>query len=1078
MALTLQTVLKLSANAKTFLRGQMYYQKKKISEFSSRINKNGKTSIYAEVAGAESRYVEIVLDENENIVEYVCSCPGFSASPGACKHIVAVLTNYLTQKNPGAANIKATNIDLGALSNPKPAIAPLNSNPVVRQLLDAYSFEYAPVNDDTNFTLTKLFATLVFNKSAPTLTFKIGTDRPYPIVNITKFCEDILSKSERDYGKLFKVVHTLDSFDEQSRRLIDIILDAYNFELEKNAPKSQVNVNAVMLDKVFDIYTNQQMTINRGGEDEIYTIIDDNPLLNLSVIKNLDNSYTVNCEPFFLMSGFTHIYIGRQKLIYSCNAAYKNEVYSFLTSLLQSADFSINIPAADASTFFCRVLSQIRSFFTLSNDIPFLNDILPDILTSKVYLDEPKKGIVTAKLEYWYNDIMVSDDKVFTDIKRDEYSEKRMGHILGRYFPNFSEINGLYVLSNEDKILNFIKSGLACLSQYAQIFTTANFNRLKLADYPKVSIGVSLENNLICLSLEIGEAKSSELVAILESYKQNKPYHQLENGTFIRVDNKQFAKIEQLLAGLNLSNTELKSKKIKVQKYRAFFLNTFLQNDNTFSVRRSEEFDEFINKLSGIKNEKIEIPPSLDGVLREYQVTGYKWLKTVTGYGFSCILADDMGLGKTLQVIALLLSGSRDRTRPSLVVCPSSLTYNWESEIAKFGSELKSLVISGNAVKRQTLLSDLTGIDVVITSYDQLKRDIDLYSEYTFEYHIIDEAQFIKNHSTLNSKSVGKVNSEVRIALTGTPIENQLSELWSIFNFLMPGYLFTYKHFKTYFEAPITREKDSRTLTALTSTISPFILRRMKKNVLTELPDKNEISVVTPLDEQQENLYNASIITARDFIKQKIEENALETNQIGILSLLTKLRQICCDPRLCFDNYEHNSAKLEACMDIVTSAVRGGHKVLIFSQFTSMLAIIEKELKKNKISSFLLQGSTPTKNRLEMVDRFNSDSTNVFLISLKAGGTGLNLTGADIVIHYDPWWNLAAQNQATDRAYRIGQKNSVTVYKLIAKDTIEERICAMQQSKHSLAESVISNADGVVAKLSMSDITSLFDINY
>ncbi len=1068
MALTLQTVLKLSASSKTFLRGQMYYQKKKVTEFSTRLNKNGRTCIYAEVLGTENRYVEIVLDEKENITEYVCSCPAFSDHPGACKHIVAVLTNYLTQKNPKAV-VMDFNKELKKLT---PAVP---TDPISKNLIDAYSAEFNTNTDkEEEFSYITISSTLVFNKSLPKLTFKIGSDRPYPIVNLTKFCEDVLSGAEREYGKLFKVNHNLANFDEQSRQLISIILDTYNQEHEKNSPKSELCVNAIMLDRLFDIYVNQSICLNRAGADEYYNVIDANPKLNLFITKNTNGSYTIKCDTFYLLSGYNHLYIQKNRNIYRCNEAYKNAMYSFLTNILQASEYSFNVSNADAAVFFTRVVSQVRPYVNIPNDALFIDNLLPDMLTAKLMLDEPTKGLVTGRLEFWYNDVQIKKDHSYSDIKQDIYREKRIHHIVRSYFTSYSGDHDVFTINREQSILNLIKNGLFIIGQHVDIYTTANFNRLKLAETPKTGIGVSIEGNLICLTLEIGDAKSSELIAIMESYRQKKAYHQLDNGTFIRLENKQFSKIEQLLRGLNLSNSELKCKKIKIPKYRAFFLSNFLQNDNTFSVRRSDEFDEFMQQINGVKNESINVPKSLEKVLREYQVTGYKWLKTVTGYGFSCILADDMGLGKTLQVIALLLSCKR--SLPSLVVCPSSLLYNWESEIEKFGQGLKPLVISGNAVKRQALLSNIEGVDIIITSYDQLKRDIELYDNLSFEFNIIDEAQFIKNHSTLNSKSVSKIKSVSRIALTGTPIENQLSELWSIFNFLMPGYLFNYKHFKTYYEIPITRENDTHQLDSLNNIISPFILRRLKKNVLTELPEKNEIAVVTPLGERQEEIYNATILSTKEFIRQKIKENALESNQIGILSMITKLRQICCDPRLCFEDYDDNSAKLEACMEIVSSAVKGGHKVLIFSQFTSMLALIEKELKRNKVSSFLLKGSTKSKDRIEMVEKFNSDATNVFLISLKAGGTGLNLTGADIVIHYDPWWNLAAQNQATDRAYRMGQKNSVTVYKLIAKETIEEKISQLQQSKHNLAESVISNHEGVISSMSAQDIAMLFEI--
>ena len=355
-----------------------------------------------------------------------------------------------------------------------------------------------------------------------------------------------------------------------------------------------------------------------------------------------------------------------------------------------------------------------------------------------------------------------------------------------------------------------------------------------------------------------------------------------------------------------------------------------------------------------------------------------------------------------------------------------------------------------------------------MTSYDLLKRDIPLYEHKEFRYQILDEAQYIKNHATQNARAVKAVHSRQRFALTGTPIENRLSELWSIFDYLMPGFLYSYSRFRERLEVPIVKNGDSAALERLSRMTSPFILRRLKKDVLKELPEKTETVLYSTMEEEQRKVYAANVVLARQKLSEDISSKQAgdgEKNKMAVLALLTRLRQICCDPGLCYENYSGGSAKLEGCMELLKEAAAAGHKVLLFSQFTSMLAILEERLKKEGLRFFTLQGSTPKEKRAAMVDSFNTDETNVFLISLKAGGTGLNLTGADVVIHYDPWWNLSAQNQATDRAHRIGQKNSVQVYKLIAKDTIEEKIQQLQESKKELADAVIRQGDGVITSL-------------
>lgn len=358
-----------------------------------------------------------------------------------------------------------------------------------------------------------------------------------------------------------------------------------------------------------------------------------------------------------------------------------------------------------------------------------------------------------------------------------------------------------------------------------------------------------------------------------------------------------------------------------------------------------------------------------------------------------------------------------------------------------------------------------------------MKRDVEVYKKekYEFKYIIADEAQYIKNNNTQNSKAIKEIKSQVKFALTGTPIENSLSELWSIFDFIMPGYLFGYKKFKEVYETPIIKDKDERAMQKLKMLIEPFVLRRIKTDVLTELPDKTISILNNEMKGEQEKIYISYMQIARKEAMQEIEENGFEKSQIRILALLTRLRQICCHPSLFLENYKGESSKLNQCIEIVKDAIQAGHKILLFSGYTSMFEIIEKELKKNDIKYFKLTGQTKVGERIQLVDEFNeSPNVKIFLISLKAGGTGLNLIGADMVIHYDPWWNLSAENQATDRTYRIGQKKNVQVYKLITKNSIEEKIYELQQRKAKLMDDMLSTKQTFINKLTKEEVMSLF----
>ena len=435
--------------------------------------------------------------------------------------------------------------------------------------------------------------------------------------------------------------------------------------------------------------------------------------------------------------------------------------------------------------------------------------------------------------------------------------------------------------------------------------------------------------------------------------------------------------------------------------------------------------------------------------------------------------------GKTIQMLSVIVDyAGKEGRKASLVVSPSSLTLNWQNEAKKFTNELKTVVIRGTLQERKKLIEEIEDYDLVITSYDLLKRDIELYKEknYTFKYIIADEAQYLKNSNTKNAKAIKEIKAETRYALTGTPIENSLAELWSIFDFIMPGYLFTYRKFKNIYETPIVKEEDKQAMAKLKMLIEPFVLRRNKKEVLTELPEKTVTVLSNEMNEEQQNIYLTYLAKAKQEIAEKVEIDGFENSQMQILAALTRLRQICCHPSLFVEGYNEGSSKLEQCIEIIEEAINGGHKILLFSGYTSMFEIIEKELKKRSIEYFKLTGATKIDERMKMVDEFNENSNiKLFLISLKAGGTGLNLTGADMVIHYDPWWNISTENQATDRAYRIGQKNNVQVYKLITKNSIEEKIYELQEKKAKLADSMLDTKTTFINKFSREEIMKLFE---
>jgi len=468
------------------------------------------------------------------------------------------------------------------------------------------------------------------------------------------------------------------------------------------------------------------------------------------------------------------------------------------------------------------------------------------------------------------------------------------------------------------------------------------------------------------------------------------------------------------------------------------------------------------------------IPKEIKADLRHYQVEGVQWLERLRTMYLNGILADDMGLGKTLQaIVAITQDRNKNKEARSLIVCPTSLLYNWKEEIFKFNPKLKVLIVDGIPNQRKKLLGKLTEYDVIITSYTLLQKDIETYCQLSFSYAILDEAQHIKNRGTRNAKSVKMIQAAHRLILTGTPIENSLDELWSLMDFLMPGFLSSFDRFMEKY-IRVTGAQQAQNIEYLRKKVSPFILRRMKSDVLSDLPPVAEINYHCQLTDVQLDLYKSYAASARDELVKLVERDGFDKVQIHVLATLTRLKQICCHPAIFAKEKAEtgDSAKYEMLLELLQTLVAGGHKTVIFSQYTKMLQIMREDFEQRGILFSYLDGST--KNRLEIVKEFNEDKKiPVFLVSLKAGGTGLNLVGADTVIHYDMWWNPAVENQATDRVHRMGQKNSVSSYKLITLNTIEEKIVEMQRRKKGLVKKVVSCDDEAIAKLTWEDVLEL-----
>lgn len=772
------------------------------------------------------------------------------------------------------------------------------------------------------------------------------------------------------------------------------------------------------------------------------------------------------------------VYIIYKNVIYRCdNDFIKNEL-KLLETYLSNSISEIKLKKEDLTTFFSLIMPKIEKRIKIEN--LDLYKYKPEDLKIKLYLDFNEKNYIVASVKFSYKekefDPLIEEPK---DIKRNILQESIFLNKLRKTGFLYDNKNKVFVINNNDEIYKFITNQIEEYQKWAQIYTTDKFNSKKARTNNKIKMGVKIDNGLLNINFEDIKFDKEELKEILQKYKLKKKYYRLKDGTFIDLeDNQEIEFIDSILTGMDISYKEIEDN-IQLPINRSFYLEKLLNSNSNVDVNIDESYSKVIEKSEDLENTG-KIPTQLEKILRDYQKVGFNWLKTLDKYNFGGILADDMGLGKTVQVLAVLLDYVKNTNskRSSIVVAPSSLALNWCNEAKKFADELKVLIVNGDAIERKKKINEIPNYDLVITSYDLLKRDIEEYKElnYQFRFIIADEAQYIKNNNTKNAKAIKQINADTKYALTGTPIENSLNELWSIFDFIMPDYLFTYKKFKQNFETQIVKENDEKALYKLKLLIEPFVLRRTKKEVLKELPDKATSILSNEMTEEQEKIYLSYLAQAKNELNQEIEEKGFEQTRIKILALLTRLRQICCHPSLFVSNYKGESGKLNQCIELVKDGINSGHKMLLFSGYTSMFEIIEKELNKNNISYLKLTGKTKVSERLELINEFNNNNDiKVFLISLKAGGTGINLTSADMVIHYDPWWNISVENQATDRTHRIGQTKKVQVYKLITKNSIEEKIYDLQKRKEELIDNMLSIDTKFINKLSKEDILGLFE---
>ncbi|MDY6282640.1 MAG: DEAD/DEAH box helicase [Erysipelotrichaceae bacterium] len=921
--------------------------------------------------------------------------------------------------------------------------------------------------------------------------FQIGyrNKHMYVVKNVADLVRGCENHDFLTFGKNLAFTGSLDAFDEESQsllKLLGLLNGSYSMGKEYGPDfnplsRKDVLLQGELLDRFFDLVGNHELLAALDGtiRNAAYIpVVNEIRKLSLTFSRT-SGGWLIGTTPTLYTESASYWYVLESdelagEALYRIPRTNKDyeKALKFTEALYRGQMYVSTKDLATLSVFLSPLLEA--GCFELSGDTYVPENADKPQPLFRVYLDAPDRNTIVGRCDAVYPD--ESTYNICGGDERDLAKRNRTAEqiFFNKLKPWFTLVTPKEMLVNEEtKMYRLLKDGILALQPVSEVYVSDKLKRMNfVTDRPKVKVGVSVKHDLLQLDLVPENVSLDQLVEILNHYDPKKKFYRLKNGAFIEPD-QDLENLENLRTELGLSAAQLKKGSAQLPKYRAYYLSRAQEEDpGAEKYDFDESFGSLVQNMKDTSERNYPLP-QLNASLRPYQVEGFRWLCALKDNGFGGLLADEMGLGKTLETIAFLAANhGQGRT---LIVCPASVVYNWGSELKRFAPQLECRLISGALEVRHEKIKEAGPNDVLITSYDSMKRDAEVYDAMDFAFEVIDEAQYIKNPDTQAARSVKSVHAGFRIALTGTPIENRLSELWSIFDYLLPGYLYNYTRFRDEYENPVVRDGDEGTEMRLKQMIEPFVLRRLKSDVLKDLPPKIEEVKYAALEDTQKQLYDATVAQLKLMLERQSDEEFRE-NKIAVLAQLTKLRQICCDPGLVFDHYDGNSAKKDLAIDMVQEAIEGGHKVLLFSQFTSMLDLLMRKLKENGINYYLLEGKTPKEERAKLVKQFqdpNNKNVPVFCISLKAGGTGLNLTAADIVIHYDPWWNVSVENQASDRVHRIGQKNVVTIEKLIMKDTVEERILQLQTEKSDLADRILSGDGFSSARLTRQDLLNL-----
>ncbi len=1062
-----------------YAKGQTFYRQKRVL----RLERDPDGRLFdAVVTGTERHHVHLELYGDGEKPSASCDCPESGPDGGFCRHIAAVLLRIHELQGASPRNEDAPVITNEHIYLARSMISIFDQTPAEAGSEEPILF------DEPEMVNVEYICTASNANRKPTLTIevKLGVKRLYTIQKIKQLLEHVENGTPYGIAKLFTLDPAVHRFRETDRAILHLLGEiarneaAYRDSHLMYAFSGYANNERILFippfawERLLPLLLKADVRLVHGGET--YTGLKEEsghvPLV-FRFSQPSQEVYRIAVE------GLQHVTVleaynvclegGR---IYRMDPASCKQIGELKNMFSRTSGHQVLISPAHLEMFLSRVIPGLKRIGPVIFEDDVQSRIVTAPLTAKLFLDRQGERLL-ARLEFVYGDVSLdplavrSGRPARTDriLMRDGEKENRVMGLIEQIPFRYDGIT--LHLDDEDDIYHFLFRTLPQLHKWTEVYATPEVEQMleKPPRPPKIMIDLSPGTDWLEVRFDMDGIDEEEIRSLLRHLVEKKKYYKMPNGAYVSLEEESYSQIGRLLEEMDLKRGELKDARLQVSVARGL---RFLDPEEAApGVKLGQRFRELIENIRHPDSLDFPVPEPLAPILRDYQKFGFQWMKTLAHYRFGGILADDMGLGKTLQSIAFLLSELpqiREEGLPALIVCPASLTFNWLNELKKFAPGIRAVVVEGDKETRGGILEDLSGVDVLITSYPLLRRDSAAFSGLRFSVLILDEAQAIKNHATQTAQTVKEIRARHRFALTGTPVENRLEELWSIFDAVFPELFWNRRRF-----SELTPEQVARK-------IRPFLLRRLKTDVLTELPEKIETVQTSELLPEQKKLYVAYLSRLQEETIKRIREDGFQKSRMHILAGMTRLRQLCCHPAMFVEGYDGASGKLEQLIEIVESCRESGKRMLIFSQFTEMLGIIRGELERLGAAFFYLDGQTPGRERVELCRRFNAGEGELFLISLKAGGTGLNLTGADTVLLYDLWWNPAVEQQAADRAHRIGQKNVVQVIRLVTLGTIEEKMYELQQRKRDLIDVVVKPGEEGLSSLGEEDIRELLMI--